>query len=198
MGPLTASARFRLRVLSILDDRDIAQKTLRGANSESWISNKLRGTRGLALNDAEEIAAALQVPIAELLRRPDDQLYELDNAEVRVVDAFRQLAAHEQDAVVTLLTLRQRPAAHASGRQIATERRHRQPTSPSRAYGSAPPARPSSLPPTVKRHAAKFVEDLPELEPHPAGEQASKTGPDRADVPAGHRRGRGPHTKTGG
>lgn len=116
---MTARERFLFRVHSTLEERNLNQKDLKGANSEGWISNKLRGQRDLKLNEAEQIADALQVPLAELLRKPEDSVYELDNLEARVVEAYRQLSKPEQDACVLLLTLRHRPAPYATGRKVA-------------------------------------------------------------------------------
>jgi hypothetical protein len=119
MAKMTARDRFLLRVHGILEERDLNQKDLRGTNSEGWISNKLRGKRNLTLNEAEEIADALPVPLTELLRRPENAVYELDNLEARLLEAFRQLAKQEQDAFLTIITLRHRAAPYATGRKMA-------------------------------------------------------------------------------
>jgi len=119
MTRLPARDRFVLRVRAILDEKKLPQKAARGSNSEEWISTKLSGARNLQLNEAEEIADALQVPLAELLRKPEDSVYELDNMEARLIEAYRQLSKPEQDAFVLVMTLRHRPAPYASGRKVA-------------------------------------------------------------------------------
>jgi hypothetical protein len=103
-----AVERFLLRVNGLLQDRRQTQKSLRGDKTEGWISNIMRERRALKLNDADELAETLGVPLAELVRRPDDRTYELTGTEARVIEAFRRLSPTEQQAAIALLTLRQR------------------------------------------------------------------------------------------
>lgn len=100
--------RFRLRVISLLEDRKQTQKSLRGDKTEGWISNIMLGRRGIKIQDAEEIADILNVPLAELIRRPEDQVYELSPTETRLIEAFRRMSLTEQHALLTMATLRYR------------------------------------------------------------------------------------------
>lgn len=103
---MTVVERFRLRVISLLEDRGLKQNMIRGSKTEGWVSNILTGRRGIRLNDVEEIASALNVPVAELVRRPDDRTYDLTATEARLIEAFRRLSQTEQHALLTLATLR--------------------------------------------------------------------------------------------
>lgn len=111
VGMMTAASRFILRVQEVLDSGEFKQKDLSVGNSEGWISNILKARRGLRLNDAAEIAAAMGRPLSELVRETENTLYELDNLEARAIEAFRQLSKAEQEAFVTIVTLRHRPGA---------------------------------------------------------------------------------------
>lgn len=185
MAKMTARERFLLRVHSVLDERDLNQKDLKGANSEGWISNKLRGQRDVKLNEAEQIADALQVPLAELLRKPEDSVYELDNVESRLVEAFRQLSKPEQDAFVLTVTLRHRPAPYPTGRKVA----HR-PSSlqPGGVHGSAASARgaTASTADEIRALTSEFDRRLAEA----LGESGGQTSSARRPVPAAPKRGR--------
>jgi hypothetical protein len=103
-----AGERFVLRVTGLLAERRQTQKSLRGDKSEGWISNIVKLRRALKLDDADEIANALEVPLSELVRRPEDVTYQLSGPEARLLDAYRQLAQAEQQSILTLATLRSR------------------------------------------------------------------------------------------
>lgn len=105
---MKAVERFVLRVTGLLADRKQTQKSLRGEYSEGWISNIVKLRRALKLDDAEDIAEALGVPLSELIRRPDDRTYELNGTEARLLDAFRRMSPTEQQSLITIATLRYR------------------------------------------------------------------------------------------
>lgn len=190
MPRMTARERFLLRVHSVREQRNLHQKDLKGSNSEQWISNKLRGLRDLSLNEAEEIADALQVPLAELLRRPDDLVYELDNLEGRLIDAFRQLNAAEQDALLTLSTLRLRPAPYATGRKVATLQATQ---AKGAAHGGASsPARVAANPERVSHILARAVQEIFNDE---SGRQAPTPSTPRTELPDDRRKTRRSITK---
>jgi transcriptional regulator with XRE-family HTH domain len=110
----TAFERFRMRVLDLLEDRGINQKALRGEFTEGWISNKLQGRRKLYFSDVEQIADALNVPMSELVRHPEDRTYDLSATEARLIEAFRKLSQNEQQALLTLATSRFRAVGRPS------------------------------------------------------------------------------------
>lgn len=105
---MKAVERFVLRVTGLLEDRKQPQKSLRGEKTEGWISNIVKLRRALKLNDADEIAEALGVPLSELVRRPEDRTYELSGNEARLLDAYRRMSPVEQQALITIATLRYR------------------------------------------------------------------------------------------
>jgi transcriptional regulator with XRE-family HTH domain len=107
--PMTLAQRFRLRVAEILEGKGLHQKDLAAEGKDSWVSNKLAGRRGITLQDVEQIAGALNVPPAELVRSPADRVYELRAVEAEIVEAFRKLSDGEQRALLTIATLRLRP-----------------------------------------------------------------------------------------
>lgn len=155
---MTATARFRLRVISLLEEKGWTQKSLKGDSSEGWISNVITGRRNLKLDDAEKIAARLQRPLAELLRRPDDHVYELDNLEARLVEAFRAMNETEQQAFITIATLRQRQPPNVLGGKVAVGRGL--PISKGAAHGGASSTRVAADPARVSHILAKAVEDI--------------------------------------
>lgn len=103
---MTIVERFRLRVIALLEDRGLTQKSIRGTKTEGWVSNIITGRRGIRLIDVEEVANALNVPVAELMRRPEDRCYDLSSTEARLIEAFRRLSHVEQQALLTVATLR--------------------------------------------------------------------------------------------
>lgn len=113
--------RFRVRVADLLEQRGLKQKALIGENTEGWISNIMTGRRGVRLEDLETIAGVLGIPPAELIRDPENSTLELTPTEVRLVQAFRALSGHEQHAVLTIATLRQRKARATGGRPSASD-----------------------------------------------------------------------------
>ncbi|HMJ82296.1 MAG TPA: hypothetical protein VK504_03975 [Vicinamibacterales bacterium] len=123
VSTVNASKRFILRVTGLLSDRQQTQKSLRGDKTEGWISNIVKLRRALKLDDAETIADALETPLSELVRRPEDVTYELSGAEARLLDAYRQLAPAEQQSLLTLATLRTRRVGRPS-KHSATKRLH--------------------------------------------------------------------------
>lgn len=112
-GGMDIRMRFRVRVADLLEQRGLKQKALRADNSEGWISNIMTGRRGIRLEDLETIAGILNTPPAELIRDPANAILELTPLEVRLVEAFRVLSGHEQAALLTIATLRQRKARQA-------------------------------------------------------------------------------------
>lgn len=112
---LRLTERFRLRVIGLLEEKGLHQKDLRGSKTEGWVSNIITGRRGIKLDDVEGIAEALNVPVAELVRRGDDRVYDLSGTEARLIDAFRQLSFNEQTSLLTLATLRLRGSTVQSG-----------------------------------------------------------------------------------
>lgn len=193
MAPATASRRFRLRVLELMEERHITQKALKGNNTEGWISNKIHGRRGVQLDEAEEIAGALQVPLAELIRRPDDQHYTLDNLESRLVEAFRQFSKDEQSALLILATLRQRQAPHGTGRQFATGRSS-PPGSPGGAHGRLSTSR--ATPTALSNALRRLVDEFDPESPVALGRQDATSGADRAELPHRPGKARRSHTPT--
>lgn len=183
--PRTTAERFIDRVRDVLDEKHIPQKELlREGQSQGWISNKLRGRRRMTLNEAAEIAEALNMPLTELLRKPEDRVYELDNLEVRVMDAFRQLSDEEQTATVTLLTLRQRQAPYATGRQLAMKARRTSSTRGPR--GRIASAGTAAGTDAVDDAISTFVDALSTQAPHP-GRETPAARPPRPVVPERHR-----------
>lgn len=169
VAPMTALARFRLRVIEVLDARGLTQKSIRGTKTEGWIANIIAGRRNLRLDDAEAIADALQMPLSELVRRADDRTYELDNLESLLVETFRQFHPDEQKALLTIVTLRQRPAPYAAGKQVAPARATT--TSRGAAYGGASSARVAADPERVSHILAKAVADI--FQPEAGGQAAT-------------------------
>ena len=100
--------RFRVRVADLLEQRGLKQKALSADKSEGWISNIMTGRRGVRLQDLESIAGVLGVPPSELIRAPEDTMIELTATEGRIVEAFRRLSPTEQQALLTVATLRYR------------------------------------------------------------------------------------------
>lgn len=107
-GCMNILMRFRVRVADLLEQRGLKQKELRGDHTEGWISNIMTARRGVGLEDLESIANILNIPPAELIRDPMNTTLELTPNEIRLVQAFRALSGHEQNAVLTMATLRQR------------------------------------------------------------------------------------------
>lgn len=189
VASLTARERFRLRVISLLEQRGLTQKALKGERSEGWISNIIAGRRNLKLDDAQQIADALQTPLAELLTRPDDQLYELDNLESLLIESFRQLAPDEQKALLTITTLRHRQAPYASGRPIATPRAAAYVPSRGAAHGGASSAhRTGTADDEIQHVIERAVKDIRAVE---SRQQAPITGAVSAPRPRDHRKVRG-------
>lgn len=128
---MTPFERFRLRVLDLLEDRGLFQKDLKGPFSAGWISNKLKGSRGLYFRDVTQIAEALNVPVSELVRHPDDKTYDLSALEARLIEAFRKLSITEQQALLTMATLRHRgpgrPTYHTAVKQDVSEKPRKTP-----------------------------------------------------------------------
>ena len=183
MAGMTAASRFILRVQEYID-KGVRQKDLKGPNSEGWISNILKARRGLSLNDAEMIAEALKVPLAELLRRPDDAIYELDNLEGRLIEAYRALARPEQEALLTLATLRQRQGTAPASRRVPALQ------SPSR--GTVDERRTSTpLPQAVLAILAKSKQDIETWYAAHAGRQVADSRPKVAVEADSHRSLRG-------
>jgi transcriptional regulator with XRE-family HTH domain len=121
---MTIVERFRLRVIGLLEDRGLTQKAIRGSKTEGWVSNIITGRRGIRLNDVEQIADALNVPVAELMRRPEDHVYDLSQTESRLIEAFRKLSHHEQQALLTMATLRFRRVGRPSNKPDGHANRH--------------------------------------------------------------------------
>lgn len=173
----TASGRFRFRVLDILRARNQKQKTLKGRESASALSMKMRGFRGISLDDAAEIADALGFPLAELVSAPDSSFYDLNAKEQRIIDAYRQLGKDEQDAFLTTVTLRQRPGPNQAGRRVAKKPLQS-------AHGGSSAARPSALSEHVHgpvAHAADAIDAAI------AWEQAASPRAGKSAASAGHR-----------
>lgn len=176
----TASGRFRFRVMDILRARKQKQHTLKGSESASALSMKMRGLRGISLDDAAEIADALGFPLAELVSAPDSSFYDLNAKEQRVIEAYRQLGKDEQDAFLTTVTLRQRQGPYQAGRRVAK-------MSSQAAHGGTPSTRLPALSESAQR-AAAAADAL--LAPHYTGKQAPGAGVDvskRADAGRGRR-----------
>lgn len=172
----SASGRFRFRVLDILKGRKQPQKTLAPPEKEGWLSNKMRGYRGLSLDEAAEIAEALNYPLSELLSAPDSAIYELSSQEQLLIDAFRRFSDDERKSALSLLTLRQRAEPKKAGRKVA----HR---SVGPHGGVVAPTRPA-LSPQVHRAAESAAEDI-----HSAvtREQTATTRPAESGAPRSHR-----------
>lgn len=191
----TPTARFRFRVLAVIDERHLTQKSLKGQDwgesSEGWISNKLSGRRGINLDEADDIATRLHYPLSELVRRPGDRTYELDNLEARVIEAFRQLSRPEQNAFVTTITLRQRPAPYA-GEKVA-KALHRS-AARTAAHGSPFATRPLSaeLSPNVQQHVSALDQASHDEELEIARRQTPATRPLGAKKTPSDRRARKP------
>lgn len=124
-------------------DQDLADAT--GNTSKSWAGNMRALRREITLNDAAAIAERLEMPLSELVRRPDDVTYELTGLEARVIEAYRTLQPSEREALLTLATLRYRKVGRP--KKVPVVHRHqasaaadvRRPVSP------AAPDRPSAL-----------------------------------------------------
>jgi len=108
IGEMDIRMRFRVRVADLLEQRGLKQKSLVADKTEGWISNIMTGRRGVRLEDLDTIAGVLNVPPAELIRDPHNQTFELTPNEIRLVEAFRRLSPTEQQALLTLATLRYR------------------------------------------------------------------------------------------
>src|SRR3977135_4227089 len=115
---MTTVERFRVRVMGLIEDRGLNQKDLKGSKTEGWISNIVTGRRGIKLNDVEGIAEALNVPVAELVRKPEDRVYDLSATEARLIEAFRKIPAQEQQAILILSTARFRQDGRRNHRDI--------------------------------------------------------------------------------
>lgn len=183
----TASGRFRFRVLDILKSRKQPQNTLAAPEKEGWLSNKMRGYRGLSLDEAAEIADALRYPLSELLSSPDSAIYELNSQEQLLIDAFRRFTDDERKAALTLLTLRQRAEPHQRGKRVAPKR-------PGAAHGGIASARGSAGDPAAQQQLImeRAERELSAL--HTRG-QAPTPRPARPALPAGNRDADGSHTK---
>lgn len=196
---MNATKRFVLRVTELLAERKQTQKSLRGENSEAWISNIVKLRRALKLDDADDIATALDVPLSELVRRPEDVTYELDGTEARLLDAYRQLAPVEQQALITLATLRTRRIGRPSKKVQPNTTKRLNPTSGGRKVteslatlspgGSLASGRvPSSLSPDVQRLVSEFEGRIAELlATEPVREQAPAPRDGVASALDGHR-----------
>jgi len=163
--PMTALKRFRLRVIEVLEQRGLTQKSLKGDRTEGWIANIIAGRRNLRLDDAERIADALQMPLSELVRRPDDRTYELDNLESLLVETFRQFSVEEQKALLTVITVRHRQAPYATGRNVAASRVN---SSRGATHGGASSTRMATHPDRVSQILAEAVEKI--LTENPGGQ----------------------------
>lgn len=183
----TPSGRFSLRVLDILRARKQKQKTLKGSEGESAISMKLRGLRGISLDDAFEIAGLLDYPLSELVSAPDSSIYDLNVKEQRMIDAFRRLSKEEQDAFLVTVTLRFRSASNAVGRRVAKPSRQS-------AHGDSPSAGGSALSPNVRR---EIVTAEAAIDAQITGRQAPNTRPPKPHSPSRDRRDDKPHAPTG-
>lgn len=183
----TPSGRFRFRVLDILRARKQPQNTLKGSESESALSMKMKGLRGISLDDAAEIAKTLGFPLAELVSDPDSSFYDLNAKEQRLVEAYRLLSKDEQDAFLTTVTLRQRQAPNTTGRKVAHAPRQS-------AHGSSPSASGSALSPNVRR---EITTAEAAINAQITRGQAPTARPPKPNTPRGHRGDDKPHAPTG-
>lgn len=174
----TPSGRFRFRVLDIIHARKQPQHTLRGANSEQWVSMKLKGKRGLGLDEAYEIAEALKYPLSELVSAPDSAIYELNSLEQQLIDAFRRMTDGERKSAVELLTMRQRAEPNRGGRRVASKRPQ------GAAHGGVTAARGSGIADTLRRDTEDFEAAV---DATLAGQQAPDARPARPATPGSHR-----------
>lgn len=71
--------------------------------SSSHISNFLKGKYELRLRHLDRLADALGVPPSELVRRTDEPLYELSDAEARLIGYYRQWTPDAQHALLSVL-----------------------------------------------------------------------------------------------
>jgi len=115
---MDAMERLRRRLRVLLDERlpggKIRQKRLcaflqgRGdkSKSEAWLSNILKGRRGVRLKDLDGIADFFAMPPGELIRNEGDALWELTPLEMAVIKRWRRLDYDDKRSMLTFMELR--------------------------------------------------------------------------------------------
>lgn len=123
----SALDRVRWRVNNLLDRQKLSQRKLAkhvGTDSTS-MSRLLSGKRGIKVSELDSIAEFLKVPVAELLRAPDDRVYELRADEAEVVDRYRGLPSPGQEALLTLFSYLIQKPVPAGGAHVTPARSSR-------------------------------------------------------------------------
>lgn len=158
-----------MRVADLLEARGLTQKRLAElvGKPQPTISRLLSGHRGIRVNDLDAVAQVLLVPVAELLRAPDDPIYELNPREGDLIRRFRALSPAGQDALLTLLPQAAKGAPHAVA------------SSSSVRFGARPEV-PPEVEPLIQAATAALVSAL-----RVAGRHAPATRVEEALRPAG-------------
>ena len=104
MADVKAHERVRARLRHLLANDGVTGRAFakRVGHSEQWVSNLLNGRVALALDDLDAAATALGRTPSELVRKDEDELWELRPTEMRLVRATRQLPPVLRDHLVVL------------------------------------------------------------------------------------------------
>ena len=106
---VTLTDRVRARILALIDAKQLRYKELASALglSQSMVSNMLGGThgptRGIHLDYLPGIAKAMRLDTAELVVDPGSRLVAVNDEELSILLAYRDLDDELREAIGTLL-----------------------------------------------------------------------------------------------
>lgn len=104
MADAKAHERVRARLRQFLANDGLTGRAFakRVGHSEQWVSNLLNGRVALALDDLDAVAVATKRTPSELVRKDEDELWELRPTEMRLVRAARELPPALRDHLIVL------------------------------------------------------------------------------------------------
>lgn len=90
--------RLQKRAVKRLEEIDMTARQLAVelGHGDAWISAVLNGRQGIQLKDLDAFAAAIRLPVSELVREEDAELVELTPTELRFLKRFRDWPAPVQ------------------------------------------------------------------------------------------------------
>lgn len=104
MADVNARERVRVRLRNFLLDKGISGRAFgkRLGHGDQWVSNLLNGKFSLGLDDLDAAAKIVERTPSDLVRKDEDELWELRPTEMRLVRAVRELPPALRDHLVTL------------------------------------------------------------------------------------------------
>lgn len=104
MADVNARERVRARLRQALADKGLSGRAFgkRLGHGDQWVSNLLNGKFALSLDELDATASIVGRTPSDLVRREEDELWELRPTEMRLVRAVRGLPPALRDHLVTL------------------------------------------------------------------------------------------------